>query len=270
MYEFQHPTPVAIALRVYSGVVTLHAEDRDTVEVTVEAMDGKDSSREAADKTRVVLEGDGLHIEVPGNDSFIWRRSSKLAITARVPRGSSVSGKSASADVQAGGSWSGFTIDVASADVEIAEVTGDASLNAASGDLSVGRVGGSLRIETTSGDLRVGDVTGDVSAKVASGDISIASIGGRLKASAASGDIEIRRLNQGRSEISSASGDVQVGIAPGAGIWLDLNTAAGRTTSDLTPQHDAPPATDGPTIELRVRTASGDIHIHRATEGKAA
>ncbi|GAB2576042.1 hypothetical protein Aab01nite_13590 [Paractinoplanes abujensis] len=265
MFEFEHPAPVTVTLRANSGVVTLHAEQRDTVQVTVDAMDDRDSSREAADKTRVVLDGDTLVIEVP-NDNRIWRRSAKLAITARVPTGSGLHGKSASADIQAAGIWSDVKLDVASADVELAEATGNVSLDSASGDLGVGRAGGLVKLDTASGDVRLHDVTGDAKVKSASGDVRVGSIGGALRASTASGDVVVGRLTTGQNEIKTASGDVQVGIAAGAGIWLDLDTASGRTTSDLTPQGDAP---SGATIELRIRTASGDIHIHRATtEGK--
>jgi DUF4097 and DUF4098 domain-containing protein YvlB len=272
MYEFEHPTPVAVALKARSGVVRLSAESRDDVQVSVEPMDGKDASREAAEQTRVVLEGDTLVVEVPGADNaWLWRRSARLAITVRVPSGSSVTGRSASADVTATGAWSAVRLDVASADVELQEVTGDLQIDSASGDLKLGRVGGSASLETASGDVRVDDVTGDVSAKSASGDIRLGAIGGRLRVSTASGDVGIGRLSQGRSEIKTASGDVEIGIAAGANVWLDLNTASGRTISGLNPQPGAAPAEDQPLLELRVRTASGDITVNRSLlERKAA
>ncbi|WP_250003938.1 DUF4097 family beta strand repeat-containing protein [Actinoplanes sp. M2I2] len=271
MYEFPHPTPVTVALHARNGVVRLSAEDRDDIQVTVEPMDGKDTSREAADKTSVLLEGDTLIVGESGTMSWSLRRTPKLAITVRVPAGSSVAGKSASADVTATGNWNTVTLDVASADVQIDEAAGDAGVDSASGDLRIGRIGGSLRVSVASGDVRVGDVTGDVAAKSASGDLSFDGIDGALRASTASGDIRVGRLREGQSLIKTASGDVQVGIEPGAGVWLDVSTASGRTITDLTQQGVAPPTTDGPTIELTVRTASGDIHLHRATaERKAA
>jgi len=272
MYEFQHPTPVTIALKARSGVVRLHADSRDDIQVSVEPMDGKDSSREAADQTRVVLEGDTLVVEVPGADNaWMWRRSPRLAITIQVPAGSSVAGRSAAADVTASGVWSALKLDVASADVEVQEVTGDIQVHAASGDLSVGRVGGSANFESASGDMRVGDVTGDVSVKAASGDIRLGAVDGHLRVSTASGDVEVGRLRHGRAEIKTASGDVQLGIAAGANVWLDLNTASGRTISGLNPQPGPGPAPAQPLLELRVRTASGDIDVQRAvTDRKAA
>ncbi|MEV6851237.1 DUF4097 family beta strand repeat-containing protein [Actinoplanes sp. NPDC051411] len=262
MYEFDRATPVTVALRAHGGHVEITAEERSTIQVDVTPMN--DNSREAAEKTLVVLEDDTLLVQVPGSEYWSWRRSPKLAVSIRVPAGSALAGKSSSADVRAAGTYSVVQLNVASADVRVEDVTGDALLDAASGDLSIARVGGGLRIKSSSGTLRVGDVTGDVSAETASGDIHVQSGNASLKAKTASGDIEVGLLRQGRAQISTASGDVGVGVATGTGVWLDLDTASGKSTSDLTNHGDVPP-TDKPTnLELRVRTASGDIHVHRA------
>jgi DUF4097 and DUF4098 domain-containing protein YvlB len=264
MYEFDRATPVTVALRAHGGHVEITAEERSTIEVEVTPLNGSDHSREAADRTRVVLEDDTLLVHVPGTDYWSWRRSPKLGITIRVPAGSALAGKSSAADVRAAGIYSVVQLSVASADVEVDEVTGDALLEAASGDLSVARVGGGLRIKSSSGTLRVGDVKGDVMAETASGSIFVRSADGLLKAASASGDIEVGQLRQGRAQIGTASGDVRVGVASGTGVWLDLDTASGKSTSDLTHHGDVAPAGKPTNLELRVRTASGDIHVHRA------
>jgi DUF4097 and DUF4098 domain-containing protein YvlB len=263
MYEFDRSTPVTVALRAQGGRVEVTAEERATVEVQVTALDDNDNAREAAHRTRVVLEDDTLLVQVPGTEYWHWRRSPSLGISIKVPTGSALSGKSAAADVRAAGVYSVLQLDVSSADVVVDEVTGDAQIEAASGDLSIARVGGGLRIKSSSGALRIGDVTGDVNAETASGAIVLGSGGGSLGARTASGGIEVGLLRQGRAQISSASGDVRVGVAPGTGVWLDLDTAAGRSTSDLAWHGEAPPADSPAKLELRVRTASGDIHVHR-------
>jgi DUF4097 and DUF4098 domain-containing protein YvlB len=270
MYEFDRATPVTVALRAHGGHVEITAEERSTIEVDVTPMN--DNSREAAERTLVVLEDDTLLVQVPGSEYWSWRRSPKLAVTIRVPAGSALAGKSSSADVRAAGTYSVVQLNVASADVQVEDVTGDALLDAASGDLSIARVGGGLRIKSSSGTLRVGDVTGDVSAETASGDIHVQSGDASLKAKTASGDIEVGLLRQGRAQIGTSSGDVRVGVASGTGVWLDLDTASGKSTSDLTNHGDVPPAGKPTNLELRVRTASGDIHVHRAhgTDLKAA
>src|SRR5882724_4444405 len=201
MYEFDRSAPVTVALRVQGGHVEVIAEERATVEVRVDALDGSDSAREAALRTRVVLEDDTLLVQVPGTEYWHWRRSPRLGISIKVPAGSALAGKSAPAGVRAAGVYSVLQLSVASARVEVDEVTGDALLEAASGDLSIARVGGGLRIKSSSGKLRVGDVSGDVSAETASGDIMLHSAGGSLRAKTASGDIEIGELRQGQAQI---------------------------------------------------------------------
>jgi DUF4097 and DUF4098 domain-containing protein YvlB len=264
MYEFDRATPVTVALRAQGGDVEITAEERSTVEVEVTALNSSETTREAAANTRVVLEEDTLLVQTPGSEYWSWRRSPKLAITIRVPIGSAVAGKTTSAKVRAAGVFSVVQLDVASADIEVEEVTGDALLDAASGSLTITRVGGGLRIKSASGTLRIGDVTGDVNAETASGSIYLQSGGGSLKARTASGDIEVGLLRQGTAQIGTASGDVKVGVAPGTGVWLDLNTSSGKSTSDLTHHGEVPPADKPTNLELRVRTASGDIHVHRA------
>ena len=55
----------------------------------------------------------------------------------------------------------------------------------------------------------------------------------------------------------------------GTGVWMDLDTSAGKTVSDLTAHGQTAPA-EPASLELRVRTASGDIHVHRAPLATAA
>ncbi len=263
MYEFDRSAPVTIALRALSGHVEVAAEVRDNIQVEVAALSDNEAAREAARNTRVVLEDDTLLIQAPGSDYWRWRRSPKLRISIKVPAGSALAGRSASADVRAGGVYSVVQLDVASADVAVEEVTGDADLGAASGDLTIGRVGGALRIKSASGRLRIGDVNGDVNAETASGDIVVRSGGGSMRASTASGDIEVGSLREGHAELRTASGDVEVGVAVGTGVWLDLDTASGKSLTDLaTPSQPGSPA--GAALELRIRTASGDIRVRRA------
>jgi hypothetical protein len=62
----------------------------------------------------------------------------------------------------------------------------------------------------------------------------------------------------------TASGDVSVGVAAGTGVWLDLNTASGSTTSDLAMGGGPSEGVREAALEVRIRTASGDIDVHRA------
>jgi DUF4097 and DUF4098 domain-containing protein YvlB len=255
MYEFDRSTPVTVSLRLQRGTADVVAEDRSTIQVELTAAEGSG----ATDRFTVALEGDTLVVHAP-ESTWNWNRTPTVHVTARVPVDSALAAKTAAADIRASGRWTTAQVTAASADVHVEEATGDVQLKASSGDVTVNRVGGSLRIGSSSGDLRVGDVTRDVKADTASGEIVIGAVGGSLEAQTASGDIEVGTVREGRCRLVTASGDVSVGVAPGTGVWLDLNTASGSATSDLTMGEPGPQEA---TLELRVRTASGDIDVHR-------
>ena len=271
MQEFDRTTPVTVALRAQHGEVDITATDRAVVQVDVVPLDNSEEAADAARNTRVALEGDTLIVQTPDSSGWQWRRRQRLGITIRVPTGSSLAAKTASADVRATGRYAVAQVSLASGDAWLDEVTGDARLDAASGDLTVGRVGGALHISSASGDIVVGDVTGDVSSSSASGDITIRGAGGSVKASTASGDIEIGVVRRGQARLDAASGDIVVGVAAGTGVWLDVSTVSGSTVNDLfmggaptgAASGDLPAGQTGAALELRIRTASGDIHIRR-------
>lgn len=265
MPEFDRSTPVTVALQAQRGKVDIIAEDRVGVLVEVVPLDGSDASREAAENTVVLLEGDTLAIRAPESSTWQWRRSPHLLFTVKVPADSSLAVKAASADLRAVGRFRQADVDLQSGDAYVQDLTGDGNLRTASGDLTVSTVGGSLRAKSSSGDLRVGDVTGDVSLETASGEITVRSAAASVRAETASGDIEIGVVRQGKARVQSASGDVQVGVAAGTGVWLDVSTASGSTRNELTMGDTDPAAASGASLELRIRTASGDIKIRRVT-----
>lgn len=259
MIEFDRATPVTVSLRLQHGKADVVAEDRLDVQVEIIGEDGSD----AMDRFTVSLDGDTLVVHAP-EAAWNWRRTPKVHVMVRVPLDSALSVKSAAADVRAAGRWASAQANLASADAYVEQVNGDTQLKAASGDITVDRVGGRLRISSSSGDLRVGDVTGDVSADTASGNITIRRAAASLQAKTASGDLQIGLIGRGKARLSSASGDVSVGVAAGTGVWLDLNTASGSTSSDLAMRGGPAEGTHGAALELHIRTASGDIDVHRA------
>ncbi|GIG60370.1 hypothetical protein Lfu02_47420 [Longispora fulva] len=281
MYDFAAPGPINGTFRVPAGSLEVTAEPRDTVVVTVEPGDSSEASRDAAANTRVELVGDELLVEAPESKGLriIWK-SAKLRVTARIPEHSTVTVKVASADARLKGRYSEVRLNSASGEVHLDEAARDAVVSTASGVLRVGQVGGSLKANTASGDLYIGDVGGSVDAHSASGDITIGGVqgeastrsasgdirvgpvGGSVKANTASGDVEIASTRSGMVKVNTASGDVKVGVLAGTAVWLDLSTASGRTTSDLNVGGSATPPT-GSQLTLQIRTASGDIEVHR-------
>jgi DUF4097 and DUF4098 domain-containing protein YvlB len=269
VYEFDCPQPVALSLRIAGGGAEIVAEDRQTATVDVSPFDGSDAARDAAAATRVEMRDGMLVVEAPEWTGWLFRRGPRVRVTARVPQDGDLTVKVASADVKAVGRYATLNVSSASGDVFVDHATGDAVANTASGDLRLGRVDGELRLNAASGDVSVGHVGRDTSAHSASGDISIDRADASIKATTASGDVRVGVASAGITKINTASGDVSIGVATGTGVWLDLTTLSGDTNTDL-----AMPGGGGDqstaALSLVVRTASGDIDVHRATATAAA
>ncbi len=154
--------------------------------------------------------------------------------------------------------------DVASADTEGRGRYGEIRVNTASGDVEFDEVDGEARIDSASGDVRLQRV-GAVKLNSASGDVRIDEIAHGADVNTASGDVELRSVRKGDVKINSASGDVEVGIASGSRLWVEAQSLSGETSSELELESGAPIEFDeGPLVELRARTLSGDISVRRA------
>jgi DUF4097 and DUF4098 domain-containing protein YvlB len=266
MQTFEHTGPVTVAVRAQRGRVDITAADDAAVQVDVAPLGGSEAAAGAARDTYVALEGDTLVVDPPDRSGWQWRGAPRLAITIRVPTGSSIVATLASADLRAAGRYAQGQVKTSSGDAWIEQLTGSAQIESASGELTVGRVGGALRIGSASGKVRVGEVSGDVAAHGASGDITIRDVGGSLSARTASGAIDVGVVRRGRAGIHSASGDVEVGVAAGTRVWLDVSTASGSTVNDLTMSGPPGDTSRETALQLRIRTASGDIAIRRVQD----
>jgi hypothetical protein len=71
----------------------------------------------------------------------------------------------------------------------------------------------------------------------------------------------------GSLELVTSYGAMEVGIAEGTAVQLDVVTKNGRVVNALTPS--APPAQPAPVLQLRARSGWGDVTLHRATRQEA-
>jgi hypothetical protein len=268
MYEFECPEPVALSLRVAGGRADVVAEDRQNATVEVRPFDDSDAARDAAANTRVELRDGTLVVEAPEWTGWLFRRGPRVRVGVRLPQGGHLGVKVASADVRATGRYASAGLVSASGDIAVEHVTGDVSATTASGDLRFGRVDGGLRVNGASGDVAAGTVGGEITVNSASGDITVDHAGGSLRAKTASGDVQIGAVASGTVKVGTASGDVSVGVAPGTGVWLDLTSMSGDTRTDLAMPEGGDQS--AAILTVQVRTASGDIHVHRATVRAAA
>ena len=79
----------------------------------------------------------------------------------------------------------------------------------------------------------------------------------------ASGDQQVGSVMEGKVDLSSASGDIRVGIKRGSRVWVDARSMSGEVSSELEVGEDMP-GDDGPLVELQVTAMSGDVQVVRA------
>jgi DUF4097 and DUF4098 domain-containing protein YvlB len=281
---FETPGEVRLDVRLGAGEVRLETAEGGETTVTLEPLRDNDASRAAVENARIELRhrggGHEVVVDVRDRGRGIFRNAEVL-VAVTCPEGTSVESKTGSADVEGRGRFGSIEIESGSGDVEFGELSGDARVDAASGDVAIGNIGGNARINTASGDVQVRTVAGDakinsasgdvilrevageLSVNSASGDVIVREAGGAVSVSTASGDQEVGKVSTGKVELKSASGDLKVGIAEGSTLWVDARSRSGEVRSEL-PVSELPPEGEGPTVELRANTMSGDVTVARA------
>lgn len=267
MYEFAVTGPIDTEFRLADGrVETTTQNGLATATVTVEPMDSSEASREAAERTTVEMHGQRLTVKAPDIGTTGWlrgRRGPRIIITATLPAESSVELRSASADATLHGVYGEVAVHTASGDAFVETITGNLTVNAASGDVKAGHVAGDLKVTSASGDLHAEQVDGSMTVHTASGDVEIGAVGNGGKANTASGDITITKVIRGHARINSASGDIEVGVGAGTGVYMDISSMSGRARSDLSTS-STPATTNEPDVTLHLRSLSGDITVKRS------
>lgn len=259
---FETRGPVRVDVSIPMGDIEI-VEATEGVEVDLVAHDP--DLQELVDNARIELRGNELIVDVRERKGwkFNFGRSRGIGCRIACAEGSSLKARSGSADVEVTINLGDADIATASGDVSVRDVTGDLSVKTASGDVDAGDVGGRVSLNSASGDISVRSASGDAHANTASGDVSIESAGRDVKANSASGDISIEAVQRGDVAVNSASGDVHIAIRRGSRAYLDCSTVSGDTHSELDVSGES--TGDGPMVNVKARTVSGDIRITRAS-----
>lgn len=263
--------PVQLDVRLPSGAVDVDAKLEGQVEIELLASD--EESQRLVDAARIELRETSGRTEVlvdvpPRSGAFglatLFGRQG-IGCRVRCPRGSDLKARTKSAEITAGPELGSVDVATASGDVEVGEVHGDLSAKTASGDVRARKVDGRTSLATASGHLSIDRAGGQLAANTASGDIVVGEALANAKANTASGDVRIESVQAGQVSVNSASGDVAIGVRRGSRAHLDCTTVSGDARSELELSGDEPDG-DGPFVEIRARTVSGDIRITRAQE----
>ena len=264
---FEVQGPVELDVRLTSGDIEVDPAAEGRVEVELIAHD--EESQRLVDNARIEINQHGhrptVLVDVPQKRGFsisIFGRSG-IECRIRCPHDSALSIRTKSADISTRGTIGGLNVATASGDLDIDRVSGGVNIKSASSDFSAREVRGGVNIQTASGDIDLSIAHGPVNVTSVSGDISIGEAYDNVNANSVSGDQDHGAVMQGIVAAHSVSGDVTIAVRRGSKAFLDCTTVSGDTTSELELTSDAP-AGDGPLVEIRAKTVSGDIRITRA------
>ena len=265
--SFDVQGPVELDVRLTSGDIEVDPTAEGRVEIELIAHD--EESQRLVDNARIELSPHGhrptILVDVPQKKGFsisIFGRSG-IECRIRCPHDSGLSVRTKSADISTRGTIGGLNVQTASGDLDVNRVSGGVNVKSASSDFSAREVGGGVNIQTASGDIDLSIARGPVNVTSVSGDISIGEAYDNVNANSVSGDQDHGAVMQGVVAAHSVSGDVTIAVRRGSKAFLDCTTVSGDTTSELELTSDAP-AGDGPLVEIRAKTVSGDIRITRA------
>jgi DUF4097 and DUF4098 domain-containing protein YvlB len=246
---FSTPGPVTLDIRIPAGDVEIETDNAGETAVELQARGRDPEQLEHDAEISMRPRGDGFEVRVEagnGRGGLFRVRSGEYRVRIAAPHGATVRAQLASADISGRGSYAALDIKVASGDVEFEAVSGEAVVNSASGDVQLDSVG-TAKVNSASGDVQI--------VKTADG----------AEVNTASGDAEILSAVAGEVRLNSASGDIDVGIAKGSRLWVDAQTLSGDTSSELDLESGSTIESDeGPLVELKARSMSGDISVKRA------
>ena len=258
-HTFATSGPVSLRLQLHAADVSITTWDEPATEVEVEAP----SPELAAEVVVRARESSGGRTEIVVQEPKRHRRfgrDSELRFRIRAPHGADVDSTSGSSDLTAEGELGALQVKTGSGDVSVAGVRGVSKVTSASGDISILDAEAALTVQTASGDVRVGRAAGALVVNAVSGDVSVRTARAGVVLTTVSGDAEVGALTAGDARIQSVSGDIELGVASGLGVWIDAQSVSGTMTCELDVEDE--PASDGtPSAELRVRTVSGDVRF---------
>lgn len=280
MPTFATPEPIAVTLDVAVAYVHINASDRADTVVEVRPSDDNDESDvKAVEQIRVDHTDGTLRITGPRRTFDFSRKTRSVDVTIGLPAGSRVSADLQVGDIRgagrlgecrlkttAGNVWLERTgplrVSTSAGHVSADDVAGSAEISTGSGNIRVGAVDGTAVIKNSNGPTSVDSVTGDVRVRAANGEITIGHAGAGVDAKSSNGAIRIGEVVHGSVVLGSGMGDLSIGIADGTAAWLEVNTSFGHLRNQLD-NATRPDETDR-IVEVRGRTAYGDITVHRS------
>ncbi|HUJ07466.1 MAG TPA: DUF4097 family beta strand repeat-containing protein [Streptosporangiaceae bacterium] len=277
-WEYPSSAPVDVNVEITAGAITVTGAETDTIKVRAEPGRPGGSAlladlpfpvdlgqRDPAGDLRVDFTDGRLVITEPELGGLRLRRGG-LGLLITVPAGSRCTVRAVAADLDCQGELGALDVRTSSGSVSAAAVHGPVQVNTMSGTIRVDEAGGPVAVHTASGRIQIGHAADDVSATTASGGIRIGTADASVSAKTAVGKVRLGSVARGQATVTTASGDITVGVARGTGVYLDLSSTTGRVTSDLEPSEDGGAAE----LHLTCRSVTGTLHVARAEHAEVA
>src|SRR5262249_3150088 len=223
-WEYACSESIDANINIAAGTVSLTAEPTDVV--TVQIHKGRSSNADRAGdhdqlSDDVSVDYSDRHLivsELPRHGRGWQSKGLHVAIT--MPAGSRAAIQAASADVSCRGEYGAVDIRTASGKVDVDNAAGAAEISSVSGGVQILQPA-EPTVQTASGRISLRHASGDVTVRTASGDIQIGAADSSVTARSASGSVRVLRMTRGRADVNSVSGDVEIRVAPGTGVFLD-------------------------------------------------
>jgi hypothetical protein len=137
-----------------------------------------------------------------------------------------------------------------------------------------------VEVTANVGTIRADDLRGASILRSAHGTIAVRATRSRLEATCSSGSIEVDHavgavtaktsfghvrigsVSAGTVRLESSYGELEVGVAEGVPVWLDVSSERGTVRNLL--DASGPPAEGESFVELRARTGHGMIIVRRS------
>ncbi|MFJ1768097.1 DUF4097 family beta strand repeat-containing protein [Amycolatopsis sp. NPDC088138] len=216
MQTFATTAPITATFDFPAGRVHLLAADRADTTVEVRPADpGRNRDVKAAEQTAVSYADGVLRIHTPQGKNQHFGPSGSIEVTVALPTGSRVEATTAAAELDSSGRLGDVSFTGAYRHIKLAHAAG-VQLTATDGDVHVGRLDGSADISTARGDIHIGEAT------------------------------------SGTVTLTTQSGSITIGAAPGVSASLDAGTTYGRIDNTLKNNGT-------PELTIRATTSQGDI-----------
>jgi DUF4097 and DUF4098 domain-containing protein YvlB len=282
MPTFDSRGPVSVNVEIGVGEIRLIAGDRTDTIVDVRPADpSKNGDVNAAQQTQVDYSDGVLRIKAQkGWRPYSFRGGADaIHLIIEVPAGSTVAGEAGLGSLHARGRFgdvrfksgagdiqideaAGLSVKTSAGDIIVGRAAGHCDVATASGAVRLGSIDGTAAVKNSNGDTEIGDITGDLRVRAANGKVTVDRAESTVAVKTANGDIRLGEVVSGVVVATTAYGRVDIGVRPGVAAWLDLNTAFGKVSRDLDATER--PAPGEQTVEVKARTAYGDVTIRRA------